>query len=106
MTLIPCPISRLSNDWQPPTPLACHITPAYVQGDGDFDGERKPVAIAAMVATHPAAPASGDAPLPIPLGRWDVEDYPNKASSRQQSRFGSFVHRAEYFDAAAFNISR
>lgn len=74
-----------------------------MQGD---DGGRQPVAIAAMVATHPAAAASGDAPQPIPLGRWDVEDYPDKASSRQQSRFGSFVDCAEYFDAAAFNMSR
>jgi hypothetical protein len=80
-----------------------HVISAAVQGD---DVGRQPVAIAAMVATHPAAPASGDAPQPIPLGRWDIEDYPDKASSRQQSRFGSFVDRAEYFDAAAFNISR
>jgi hypothetical protein len=87
--------------------MARRMTSTSLQGDGDFDAARQPVAIASMVATHPAAHASGDAPRPIPLGRWDVDDYaPDKASARLQTRFGSFVDRAEWFDAAAFNISR
>lgn len=70
---------------------------------------RQPVAIATVVATHPAAAACGDAPRAVPLARWDVDDFATEkaaGSARLGTRFGAFVDEAELFDAAAFNISR
>ncbi len=70
---------------------------------------QQPVAIAAIAAAMPMAPACGDAPQAVPVERWDADHYvsaANKDATKLETRFGAFVAGAELFDAAAFNVSR
>ena len=70
---------------------------------------QQPVAIAAIAAATPVAPACGDAPQAVPVERWDADQYvsaANKDAAKLETRFGAFVAGAELFDAAAFNVSR
>ena len=61
------------------------------------------VGITATAARLPVVFADSDASQIVPLARWDVENHCSKAL---ESRFGSFIAGAEWFDAANFSISR
>ena len=63
------------------------------------------VGVTATAARLPVL-VGGDASRPVPLDRWDAEDYCNASSNALESRFGSFIAGAEDFDAAVFNLSR
>jgi len=43
-----------------------------------------------------------DAIAPIPLSRWDADAFAEVSPNALEPRFGSFVHGADMFDAAAF----
>ncbi len=71
----------------------------------DEDWQRPAVAIttiAALLPTH----EHNDAPRPVPLERWDIEDVQRSSPVALEARFGAFVKDADLFDGAAFSISR
>ena len=63
-------------------------------------------AIAGLLPTTAEGNTTADAPRPVPLERWDMEEVQRGAGSGLEARFGAFVADADLFDAAAFNISR
>jgi len=63
-------------------------------------------AIAAVLPTPAAGLPEIDAPRPVPLERWDIEDVQRSSPVAMEARFGAFVKNADLFDGAAFLISR
>lgn len=63
------------------------------------------VGVVASVARMPVM-VGEDASRPVPMDRWDVNEYCNISINELESRFGSFIAGAEAFDAAVFSISR
>lgn len=63
-------------------------------------------AIAAVLPTPAAGLPEDDAPRPVPLERWDIEDVQRSSPVAMEARFGVFVKNVDFFDGAAFSISR
>ena len=70
----------------------------------DEDWQRLAVGITAIAALLPID--EHDAPRPVPLERWDIEDVQRSSPVALEARFGAFVKDADLFDGAAFSVSR